>query len=105
MIVLVAQQAVMMMTIKFFYFWGGAVCWDTDRTATAAPPFLNAISGGQIQLDILNEISQKITCTICVIWTLLDQSWIKVLFWGGGAVCRDTNRTATAAPPFLNALD
>ena len=33
--------AVMMMAIKFF--WGGAVGRDTDRTATAAPPFLNVL--------------------------------------------------------------
>ena len=95
-----------MLFFVFFIFFGGAVCWDTDRTATAAPPFLNALSGGQIRPDILNEISQKITCTICVIQTSLDQSWIKVLFFvfyffGGGAVCQDKNRTATAAPPFL----
>ena len=45
----------MALSFCFFYFLWGAVCQDTDKTATAAPPFFKSSGlqcfgvGGQIQ--------------------------------------------------------
>ena len=118
MIVLVAQQAVMTMTIKFFVFiLGSAVCQDTDRTATAAPPFLNVLEYfagldfhslvcSLLVLNIIKSLRNYMyyLCYMDIIGSKLDQSVIFCFLFFWGVVCQHTDRTATAASPFLNAL-
>ena len=87
----IQKGRVMTMMIKFFFvFWGGGgtVCWDTDRTATAAPPFLNVLeyfAGLDFHSLVCSLLVLNIMRSLRKLHVLFvfygHQNWTKVLFF------------------------